>query len=288
MSRGARLAVAGNLSISMRDNYGEHGVDEYYRKVGSSYRNPHYPGVRLCMFSWLNRWWQMVKGELAGVQDGQKVLLFDLACGSGEVTIAFAEWLKAGRSLFLDSNTISPATTDTIPVVPQRKSKFTITAISTEFPRPYIVAADPFTSEAFSQRTGLPCDTLSFKDVTEGAMPFSVTDLSRRNAPNTLANEAQPQSPPPSSENMQLEMVVCSFALHLIENPSELFALLWELSTKARWLVVIAPHKKPEIKDGWGWLKWNPDKWAECPMTESKGEYLHDRVHCRVYRSVNL
>jgi hypothetical protein len=61
-------------------------------------------------------------------------------------------------------------------------------------------------------------------------------------------------------------MTVCSFALHLIESPSELFALLWELrcvahiistciqirrltntSTKCRWLVVLAPHKKPEV-----------------------------------------
>lgn len=45
-----------------------------------------------------------------------------------------------------------------------------------------------------------------------------------------------------------IEMVICSFALHLIESPSELFSLLWELSTKCRWLVVLAPHKKPEVR----------------------------------------
>lgn len=45
-----------------------------------------------------------------------------------------------------------------------------------------------------------------------------------------------------------IEMVVCSFALHLLEDASGLFALLWELSLKARWLVVLAPHKKPEVK----------------------------------------
>lgn len=28
MSRGDRAATGGNLSLSMRDNYGEHGVDE--------------------------------------------------------------------------------------------------------------------------------------------------------------------------------------------------------------------------------------------------------------------
>jgi hypothetical protein len=45
-----------------------------------------------------------------------------------------------------------------------------------------------------------------------------------------------------------IEMVICSFALHLLEDSSGLFSLLWELSLKARWLVVLAPHKKPEVK----------------------------------------
>lgn len=44
-----------------------------------------------------------------------------------------------------------------------------------------------------------------------------------------------------------IDIVICSFALHLIESPSELFSVLWELSTKSRWLVVLAPHKKPEV-----------------------------------------
>jgi hypothetical protein len=73
MSRGNRCAASGNLSSSMRANYGEHGVEEvflnsldsethaesyelkYYRKVGSTYRNPHFPGLRLCIFAWLNK-----------------------------------------------------------------------------------------------------------------------------------------------------------------------------------------------------------------------------------------
>ena len=32
MSRGDRVAVSGNLSTSMRDNYGEHGVEEVCRQ----------------------------------------------------------------------------------------------------------------------------------------------------------------------------------------------------------------------------------------------------------------
>ncbi|KAF4581509.1 hypothetical protein EYR40_009796 [Pleurotus pulmonarius] len=72
-------------------------------------------------------------------------------------------------------------------------------------------------------------------------------------------------------------MVFCSFALHLIENPSELFALLWELSTKCKWLIVIAPHKKPEIKEGWGWTKWDPVKWEPCQMLDQQNDILHER-----------
>jgi len=82
-------------------------------------------------------------------------------------------------------------------------------------------------------------------------------------------------------------MVICSFALHLVESPSELFALLQELSTKALWLVVLAPHKKPEIKEGWGWVKWDSESWSECRMHEHR-EFVLERVHCRVYRSTDL
>lgn len=42
-------------------------------------------------------------------------------------------------------------------------------------------------------------------------------------------------------------MIVCSFALHLVP-VQELFPLCYELSTKTRWLVVLAPHKKPEVR----------------------------------------
>lgn len=50
-----------------------------------------------------------------------------------------------------------------------------------------------------------------------------------------------------SEPRCMIEMVICSFALHLVENPSDLFSLLWQLSLKSRWLVVLTPHKKPEV-----------------------------------------
>lgn len=41
--------------------------------------------------------------------------------------------------------------------------------------------------------------------------------------------------------------MVISFALHLVETTSELWAVLVELSKRARWLIVTAPHKKPDV-----------------------------------------
>jgi len=32
-----------------------------------------------------------------------------------------------------------------------------------------------------------------------------------------------------------------------------------------------------QIKDGWGWVKWDCDTWGECPMADRKGEDVQDR-----------
>lgn len=37
------------MSISFRDAYTTHGVENYYTLVASSYKNPHEPGVQKCL-----------------------------------------------------------------------------------------------------------------------------------------------------------------------------------------------------------------------------------------------
>ena len=32
-----------------------------------------------------------------------------------------------------------------------------------------------------------------------------------------------------------------------------------------------------QIKDGWGWAKWDVENWSDVPMNESRGEILHAR-----------
>ncbi|KAI8986081.1 hypothetical protein BD414DRAFT_48817 [Trametes punicea] len=290
MSRGDRETVIGILKGSMRDNYSEHGVDEYYKKVGATYRNPHFPGVKNCVFLWLNRWWRMRQPHI----EDKKFLVFDMACGSGEATVAVLEWWRAGREAYKTRQGDDDSDTD-MRARPHSSAKARMPPpIAQDMPVPCILAADPYTSQAFHTRTGLYAHPLSFRDIAEGKLPEVASkpvgapksnNPSQTSSPeNSLCGHSDASS---RSESPIIEMVICSFALHLIEKSSELFALLWELSTKARWLVILAPHKRPEIKDGWGWCKWDVETWSECRMTDPVGELLEDRVHCRVYRSLN-
>ncbi|EJF63342.1 hypothetical protein DICSQDRAFT_134790 [Dichomitus squalens LYAD-421 SS1] len=292
----------GNREPAGIDNHTEHGVDEYYKRVGATYRNPHFPGVKSCLYSWLNRWWRMRQPHV----EGKKFQVFDMACVSGEATLAVLEWWRDGRAAFNarqgsrkgESSDSEDEAAHTSPIVQARR----IQPIGPDMPMPCILAADPYTEQAFHTRTSLYAHPLSFKDIAEGKLPEIASKPVGAPKPNNPP-EISPESSLHGHSSLTLrsttsssssgdldiiEMVICSFALHLIEKPSELFALLWELSTKARWLVVLAPHNRPEIKDGWGWCKWDVETWSECRMSDSVGELLEDRVHCRVYRSLNV
>jgi 2-polyprenyl-3-methyl-5-hydroxy-6-metoxy-1,4-benzoquinol methylase len=59
----------------IRPLYEEYGAEEYYRRFGAEYRNPHEAIIQQCLLLALQRW----------TLDTHKVL--DLACGSGEVTL---------------------------------------------------------------------------------------------------------------------------------------------------------------------------------------------------------
>ena len=94
----------------------------------------------------------------------------------------------------------------------------------------------------------MTCAPLSFKDISDGEVP-PISKLIPSNSEEVEENkEGENTIGDLDSNSQNLDLVICSFALHLIESPSELFSLLWELSTKARWLVVLAPHKKPEVR----------------------------------------
>lgn len=47
-------------------------------------------------------------------------------------------------------------------------------------------------------------------------------------------------------------LVICSYALHLLDY-SKMPHFLWAVSEITDDLLIISPHKRPYIKDTWGW-----------------------------------
>jgi SAM-dependent methyltransferase len=99
---------------------------------------------------------------------------------------------------------------------------------------------DPFTSAAYVERVGQTAEPVRFEDIAAGAL-----------AERTWTT------------------IVCSFALHLVE-VSRLPGLCRALAELSDTLLVVTPHKRPVIREGWGWL--------------SAEEVKHDRTRARLYR----
>ncbi|MFB2934437.1 methyltransferase domain-containing protein [Aerosakkonemataceae cyanobacterium BLCC-F154] len=156
---------------AIRNEYEAYSVPGFYEKFGDEYRNPHEVIVKRVIEESVNRW------QL----NCQQVL--DLACGSGEVTLAL-----------------------------QSSGVTNITGI------------DPYTYNAYFQRTGKQAEVYTFEDIAAGV-------LTGRN----------------------YSLIVCSFALHLVAE-SRLPLLLYQLSLVGDTMLIITPHKRPQLKAEWGWI----------------------------------
>lgn len=80
-----------------------------------------------------------------------------------------------------------------------------------------VVGCDPFTFGLYEKKIGSPCLRFSFKDVIRNGLPDTYT------------------------------LIICSFAMHLCP-PKDLFSLVWNLLQAAPELVVVTPHKRPELE----------------------------------------
>lgn len=80
-----------------------------------------------------------------------------------------------------------------------------------------ITGCDPYTYNIYEQNTGRPCLRLSFKDVIKAGLPSAYT------------------------------VAISSFALHLCPG-KDLFPLAWNLLQAAPLLLVLTPHKRPELE----------------------------------------
>jgi 2-polyprenyl-3-methyl-5-hydroxy-6-metoxy-1,4-benzoquinol methylase len=156
---------------AIRREYEEYSVQGFYEKFGDEYRNPHESIIKRVIEECVNQW------QL----DINQVL--DLACGSGEVTLALQ----------------SLGTTN-------------------------IDGIDPYTYNAYYQRTGKPAEIYTFEDIATGVLTGRFYSL-----------------------------ILCSFALHLVAE-SRLPLLLYQLSLITDTLVIITPNKRPQLKSEWGWI----------------------------------
>ena len=106
-----------------------------------------------------------------------------------------------------------------------------------------VTGIDPFTFEAYRNRTGLEAERFSFENIADGAL-----------------------------EGRRFSLIVCSFALHLSE-VSRLPTVAFQLAQIADTLLILTPHKRPNLKAEWGW--------------KLEGEILESRVRARLYRTSN-
>lgn len=154
---------------SVRAGYVEHGVDGYYARHGADYRNPHEAAI----------------GEAIALAHARSPLptgrVLDLACGSGEATLALAT--LPGERAF--------------------------------------VGCDPYTGDAWRARIPYPLLDFDFSAIAAGAL----------------------------SAHGPFDLIVCSFALHLVER-SRLPGVLWALSRVGRELLLLSPHKRPAVELG--------------------------------------
>lgn len=97
-----------------------------------------------------------------------------------------------------------------------------VTRILKEVNKNYkIEGLDPYTAPAYSKNTGLNCMEYAFKDIVNGAL-----------------------------YNKKYDTIICSFALHLCEK-SMLNMVLYQLSLMSGRLIILTPHKRPEINSWW-------------------------------------
>ncbi len=156
---------------AIRNEYEQHSVQGFYENFGDEYRNPHESAIRKVIQLAAAKW----------SLDFSKVL--DLACGSGEVTLAL-------KSLGCSN----------------------------------IDGIDPYTGKAYFNRTNQVAETYTFEDIASGMIG-----------------------------DRSYSLIVCSFAMHLV-NSSRLPLLTYQLSLISHSMIIVTPHKRPELKPEWGWM----------------------------------
>ncbi|MBD1890683.1 MULTISPECIES: class I SAM-dependent methyltransferase [unclassified Coleofasciculus] len=164
-------STSSNQRQAIRKGYEQYSVQGFYEQFGDEYRNPQESAIQKVLQLAASQW------QL----DFHKVL--DLACGSGEVTLAL-------QSLGCTN----------------------------------IDGIDPYTYNAYLNRTGKEAEPYTFEDIASGIL-----------------------------NNRHYSLIVCSFAMHLLPE-SRLPIVVYQLGLIAHSMIIITPNKRPHLKPEWGWL----------------------------------
>ncbi|KAL4427696.1 hypothetical protein ABPG75_001785 [Micractinium tetrahymenae] len=206
----------------IRGAYETYGVQGFYEAHGQEYSNPHNDQIVKAVAA-------LMSSRQFGKQPGGRLRVLDLACGSGEATLALQAWASSVQPeqqphrQQQDVQQPPPPVPEHLqkeaaPAPGRRQRGQSRAAGSTACPSAGlldITACDPYTHEAYHRRTGSTAHRWSFQDIADGCLAGRSFDL-----------------------------CVCSFALHLCD-PSSLFITLYQLACHCRWLAVLAPHKQP-------------------------------------------
>jgi SAM-dependent methyltransferase len=103
------------------------------------------------------------------------------------------------------------------------------------WPMTEIIGIDPYTKKAYEDRTGRECLSLSFEDISQSN--FKV--------------------------DLKCDLIICSYALHLLDT-SYLWQLLTVLAQFTSQLIIITPHKNPNIQTKWGWTLIDEQRFINC------------------------
>lgn len=106
-----------------------------------------------------------------------------------------------------------------------------------------LIGCDPYTYAAYEERLGCPALRHSFQDIADGVL----------------------------YDEGEYDTIFCCYAMHLVEK-DRLYALCQGLAQVAVYLVIVTPHKRPDIQESMGWAL--------------EDELVIDKVRMRRYRSV--
>ena len=103
-----------------------------------------------------------------------------------------------------------------------------VTRAAIELKAREVVGVDPYTYDAYERETGLTCLRYNFAEIIGGALDAHRTSVMLDHIPH-------------------YDVVICSFAMHLCPL-EQLYALTYTLFKYTEEVIIITPHKRPELE----------------------------------------